>query len=101
VADVAGAPGSGAGLEPGAETAPDSGAPPPTGSSDGRSPGWRDVLLIAVAIVVVILGLAVLTSLLPVGLQDVVFRSPLAIVVLIVGTVGLLLWVTRRPTPRV
>ena len=37
------------------------------------------------------LGLAVLTSILPTGLQEIVFHTPLAILVLIVGT-GWLLW---------
>jgi len=64
----------------------------------GRSPGWREVAIIGVVVVAIVLGLAVATSLLPVELQDVVFRSPLAIVVLLVGTVGLMLWITRRPS---
>jgi hypothetical protein len=63
----------------------------------GRQPGWREVLLVAAAAVAVVLGAAVLTSILPTGLQEVVFHSPLAIVVLIVGT-GWLLWrISRRP----
>ena len=62
-----------------------------------RQPGWREVLLVAAAAVAVVLGAAVLTSILPTGLQEVVFHSPLAIVVLIVGT-GWLLWrISRRP----
>ena len=70
---------------------------PPT---PGRAPGWREVGVVGTVVVAVVLGLAVLTSLLPTSLQDVVFRTPLAIVVLLVGTVGVLLWITRRPTPR-
>ena len=63
----------------------------------GRQPGWREVLLVAAAAVAVVLGAAVLTSVLPTGLQEIVFHSPLAIVVLIVGT-GWLLWrISRRP----
>ena len=50
-----------------------------------RQPGWREVLLVAGAAVAIVLGAAVLTSILPTGLQEVVFHSPLAIVVLIVG----------------
>jgi FtsH-binding integral membrane protein len=63
----------------------------------GRQPGWREVLMLAVAAVAVVLGAAVLTSILPTGVQEVVFHTPLAIVVLIAGT-GWLLWrISRRP----
>jgi hypothetical protein len=62
-----------------------------------RQPGWREVLLVAGAVVVVVLGAAILTSILPTGVQEVVFHTPLAIVVLIAGT-GWLLWrISRRP----
>ena len=62
-----------------------------------RPPGWREVLLVAGAAVAVVLGAAILTSLLPADLQGVVFHTPLAIVVLIAGT-GWLLWrISRRP----
>jgi len=67
----------------------------------GRAPGWREVLLVGAVVVVVVLGLAFGTSLLPSGLQDIVFRTPLTIIVLVAGTVGLLIWIARRPTPRV
>ena len=67
----------------------------------GPTPGWREVLLLGFAVVAIVLGLAFVTSVLPVGAQDLIFRTPLAIVVLLVGTVGLLVWVLRRPTPRV
>lgn len=56
-----------------------------------RSPGWREVLLVAAAVVAAVLGLAALTGLLPPDLQRIVFHSPLAIVALVVGTV-LVLW---------
>ena len=60
-------------------------------------PGWREVLIVAGIAVAVVLGLSVLTSVLPVGLQEVVFHTPLAILVLIVGT-GWLLWrISRQP----
>jgi len=63
----------------------------------GRQPGWREVVLIAAAAVAVVLGAAVLTSILPTDAQQVVFHTPLAIVVLVVGT-GWLLWrIARRP----
>ncbi len=65
-------------------------------ASSGRQPGWREVLLVAVGVVAVVLGLAVVTSVLPTAVQEVVFHTPLLIVVLIVGT-GWLLWrVSRR-----
>ena len=63
----------------------------------GRQPGWREVLIVAGAAVAVVLGAAILTSVLPTGLQEVVFHTPLTIVVLIVGT-GWLLWrISRHP----
>jgi hypothetical protein len=63
----------------------------------GRQPGWREVLMVALAAVAVVLGAAILTSILPRGAQEVVFHTPLAIVVLVLGT-GWLLWrISRRP----
>jgi FtsH-binding integral membrane protein len=63
----------------------------------GGQPGWREVLLVALVAVAVVLGAAVLTSVLPTGAQEIVFHTPLAIVVLVVGT-GWLLWrISRRP----
>ena len=62
-----------------------------------RQPGWREVLLVAGAAVAVVLGAAVLTSILPTGLQEVVFHSPLAIIVLIAGTAWLMWRISRRP----
>lgn len=62
-----------------------------------RQPGWREVLLVAGVVVAVVLGAAVLTSILPTGVQEVVFRTPLAIVVLIAGTTWLLWRISRRP----
>ncbi len=64
----------------------------------GRQPGWRDVALVAAAVVAVVMGAAIVTSLLPTTLQQVVFHTPLAIVVLIVGT-GWLLWRISRRRP--
>jgi heme A synthase len=61
-------------------------------------PGWREVLLLAVAVVAVVLGAAVLTSVLPPAVQDVVFHTPVTIAVLIVGT-GWLLWRISRRGP--
>jgi high-affinity Fe2+/Pb2+ permease len=63
---------------------------------DPPQPGWRRVVLVAGAAVAVVLGAAFATSLLPDGIQAVVFHTPLAILVLIAGT-GWLLWrVSRR-----
>jgi len=53
--------------------------------------------VVAGAVVAVVLGAAVLTSVLPTGAQEVVFHTPLAILVLVIGT-GWLLWrIARRP----
>ncbi len=65
----------------------------------GRQPGWRGVALVAAAVVVVVMGAAVVTSLLPTTLQEIVFHTPLAIVVLIAGT-GWVLWRISPATPR-
>jgi FtsH-binding integral membrane protein len=63
----------------------------------GRQPGWREVLIVAAVAVAVVLGLAILTSLLPTDVQQIVFHTPLLIVVLIIGT-GVLLWrISRGP----
>jgi hypothetical protein len=60
-------------------------------------PGWREVLIVAGVAVAVVLGAAVLTSILPTGAQEIVFHTPLAILILVVGT-GWLLWrISRRP----
>ena len=64
----------------------------------GRQPGWREVVLVAAAVVSVVLGAAVLTSLLPTSAQAIVFHTPLTIVVLIGGT-GWLLWRIARRGP--
>ncbi len=63
-----------------------------------RVPGWREVLLVSAVVVAVVLGAAALTGILPIELQRLVFHTPLAILVLIVGTV-LVLWrvALRRP----
>ena len=63
-----------------------------------RSVGLREVLLVAGLTVAVVLGAAIATSLLPKGLQEVVFRTPLLIIVLIGGTAALL-WGIARPRP--
>jgi len=62
----------------------------------GSQPGWREVVLVAAAVVAVVIGAAVLTGLLPAAIQDVVYQTPIAIVVLIVGTSWLLWRISRR-----
>lgn len=71
-------------------------APAPAGGPS-RSIGWREVLLVAVAVVGIVLGLAIGTSLLPVDAQRIVFRTPLLIIVLIAGTAIVLIRLVRRP----
>jgi anti-sigma-K factor RskA len=77
---------------PDASTGPAKRAPRP-------APGWREVILVAVAIVAVALGAAAVTGLLPPAGQEVVFRTPLVIVVLLVGTVGLMVRLAIRRPP--
>ena len=62
--------------------------------------GWREVLLVGVAVVGIVLGLAFGTSLLPADAQRIVFRTPLLIGVLIVGTAVVLVRLVRRPPER-
>ena len=69
-------------------------ATPGTGPA-GRSPGLREALLVGGLTVVVVLLAAVVTFLLPPEIGDVVFQTPLLIVVLIVGTAFVLLRITR------
>ena len=63
-----------------------------------RTVGWREVLAVATVAVAVVLGAAILTSALPTDAQRVIFHTPLAIVILVLGT-GFVLWriATRRP----
>ena len=63
-----------------------------------RSIGLREVLAVAGLTVAVVLGAAIATSILPKALQEIVFKTPLLIVVLIGGTAALL-WGIARPRP--
>jgi len=63
-----------------------------------RQPGWREVILVAAAIVLVVLGAAAATSLLPTELQQAIFHGPVLIAFLILGT-GWLLWRISRGRP--
>lgn len=66
----------------------------------GRQPGWFEVVLVAAAVVAVVIGAAVVTSLLPQAVRDLIFNTPVLIVVLVVGT-GWLLWrISRRDSRR-
>lgn len=69
------------------------------GSSDRGQPGWGQVMVVAAVVVLVVLGAAAATSLLPTDAQRVIFRGPLMIGVLIVGTAWLLWRISRgRPS---
>jgi FtsH-binding integral membrane protein len=63
-----------------------------------RAVGLREVLLVSAVVVIVVLGAAALTGMLPTDLQRLVFHTPIAIGVLVVGT-ALVLWrvATNRP----
>ena len=65
-------------------------------SDPGRQPGWPQVVLVAAVVVAVVLGAAIATSLLPTSAQEIVFHTPLTILVLIVGTAWLLWRIARR-----
>jgi hypothetical protein len=67
---------------------------------EGRAVGWREVLIVAAAVVGIVLGLAFGTSLLPTDAQRLVFRTPLLIAVLIGGTALVLVRLVRRPPDR-
>lgn len=88
-----------AGAQP-AGPAPGGGAGPPgsrPSSGRGRSPGWREVLLIAGAVLLVVFALEVASALLP-PVRETFRGFPVTIAVLVVGTIGLLLLTTlRRP----
>lgn len=64
-------------------------------------PTWRrslgDVLAVAIVVVAVVLGAAVLTDFLPEPLRRLILDTPLAIAVLLVGTVWILWRITRKP----
>lgn len=70
----------------------------PAAERPSSQPGWREVLLVAVAVVAVVLGAAALTGLLPTPIQQAIFHGPVLIGVLIVGTAWLL-WRISRGRP--
>jgi uncharacterized membrane protein len=61
-------------------------------------PGLAEVLLIAIAVVAVVLGAAVLTDVLPAPIHDAIIGGPVLIGVLILGTCWVL-WRISRPRP--
>jgi hypothetical protein len=60
-----------------------------------REVGWREVVLVGAAVAAVGLGLALLSVLVP-AFGELFNRLPIAIAVLIVGTVWVLWRITRR-----
>jgi FtsH-binding integral membrane protein len=63
-----------------------------------RAIGLREVVGAAAVSVVVVMGAALITSLLPPEGQAIVFRTPLLILVLLIGTAAAL-WRISRPRP--
>jgi hypothetical protein len=64
---------------------------PPEHAAPGRQPGIREVILVAAAVVLIVLVAAGATALLPREGQDLVFHTPLLIMVLLAGT-AIVLW---------
>ena len=64
-----------------------------------RRPGLRDVLLVCALVVGIVAVAVVVTALLPPGGQYVVLRTPLLILVLVLGTAGVLWRITRPDRP--
>jgi len=61
------------------------------------SPGWREVLRIAAAVLAVVLALQLASATLP-PIHDAFVRFPTTIIVLVAGTIGVLALATlRRP----
>jgi uncharacterized membrane protein len=68
-------------------------------ATSSRQPGLREVLLVAALVVVLVLAADALTNLLPRDVQNVVVHTPLAIAVLVLGTVLVLWRILRAPNP--
>ncbi len=69
----------------------------PDAPLDGRSPGWREVLLIAAAVLGAVLSLELVSAAVP-GVRDLFRGLPVVIVGLVAGTGSLLLMIAlRRP----
>jgi hypothetical protein len=62
-----------------------------------RGPGWREVLVIGVAVVAAVFALELASAVLP-PVHDAFVNFPTTIVILVAGTVGVLALATlRRP----
>jgi hypothetical protein len=61
----------------------------------GRSPGWREVILVAVLVLAAVFAVEMVSSLLP-PVREAFRGFPVTILALVVGTVGLLLVIARR-----
>ena len=69
----------------------------PDAPPDGRSPGWREVLLIAAVVLGAVLALELLSTALP-PVRDLFRGLPIVIVGLVAGTGAMLLLIAvRRP----
>jgi hypothetical protein len=68
---------------------------PPLAVDHGRQPGLRMVLLVAVIVVLAVLAAGGATALLPREGQEIVFHTPLLIVVLAAGTAIVLVRILR------
>jgi hypothetical protein len=62
----------------------------PESGTPERQPGWPQVILVALGVVTIVLGAAVLTGVLPAPIQQAILNGPVLIGVLIVGTAWLL-----------
>ncbi len=62
----------------------------PEAPRDRHAPGWREVLLIAAAVLAAVLGLELVSAAVP-AVGSLFRGSPLVIVGLVAGTTGLLL----------
>lgn len=61
--------------------------------SDGsRGPGWREVMVIAAAVILVVFALELASAVLP-PVHDAFVSFPTTIVVLVAGTIGVLAFV--------
>ena len=69
-------------------------------AEERRQPGWGQVMVVSTVVVLVVLGAAAGTSLLPADVQRLIFRGPVMIGVLILGTAWLL-WRISRGRPSV
>ena len=66
------------------------------GAGAGSSPGWREVLVLAALVLAAVFVVELASSLLP-PVGEAFSGFPLTIIILVVGTAGLLLLIGRRP----